>query len=87
MYLVTFNGINKKEEPGAHIYVLGLYEKREYAENAINNVKNKYSDDSSILERFIITEIEVNRTLSIVRDISLTNYYETDTYLGGYVED
>ncbi len=87
MYLVTFNGLNKKEELGTHIYVLGLYEKRESAENAINNAKNKYSDDSSILERFIITEIEVNRTLDIVRNISLTNYYESDTYLGGYVED
>lgn len=79
VYLVIFNGY--MEDYGSYSYLLGAYDTKDKAEEAVKTLPADIRDDDW---RVAIQEIEVNKTYRIEKDI--WGDYSTEFQTGGYAE-
>lgn len=83
VYLVIFDGY--MEEYGSYSYLLGAYDTKDKAEEAVKTLPLEVRDDDEFGDyRVAIQEIEVNKTYEIKK----TNggNYSTEWPTGGYAE-
>lgn len=83
VYLVIFDGY--MEGYGSYSYLLGAYDTKDKAEEAVKTIPVEVRDDDHYGDvRVAIQEIEVNKTYEIKKD--RWGNYETEFPTGGYAE-
>lgn len=81
VYLVIFDGY--MEDYGSYSYLLGAYDTKDKAEEAVKTLPVEVRDDEDCI-RVAIQEIEVNKTYEIKKDC--WENYSTEFPTGGYEE-
>jgi hypothetical protein len=83
VYLVIFNGY--MEDYGSYSYLLGAYDTKDKAEEAVKTLPADIRDDDEFGDyRVAIHEIEINKTYEIQKDE--WGDYSTEWPTGGYAE-
>ena len=83
VYLVIFDGY--MDDYGSYSYLLGAYDTKDKAEEAIKTIPLEVREDDSYWDyRVAIQEIEVNKTYEIKKDE--WGNYSTEWPTGGYAE-
>ena len=83
VYLVIFDGY--MDSYGSYSYLLGAYDTKDKAEEAVKTLPVEVRDDDEIGDaRVAIQEIEVNKTYEIKKD--RWGDYSTEFPTGGYAE-
>ena len=83
VYLVIFDGY--MDSYGSYSYLLGAYDTKDKAEEAVKTLPVEVRDDDEIGDaRVAIQEIEVNKTYEIKKD--RWGVYSTEFPTGGYAE-
>lgn len=83
VYLVIFDGY--MEDYGSYSYLLGAYDAKDKAEEAVKTLPVEVRDDDELGDCLVaIQEIEVNKTYEIKKD--RWGNYSTEWPTGGYEE-
>ena len=77
VYVVTMDGW--KGGWGTEIYLVGVYDSRDLAESVVNELETKGVEATW-------SEATINRTRKIEQHTWERESFQTDAYLGGYVE-